>query len=1033
MLHEISLFHAFFQQLLHFHLHLSSIGASELSSALVYDRFHGAKEEKLKKVDSCEPLIVQDDTKCQNKMVGAYPALPPVGSQSRISQKIRLESPVNCKKNSGKQFRRGSCEDVSNAVELAVAASEALTISELFNSGEILQAKSILEVALRVKQARNEYIADALGVEIDECDHLSELDEETMADAYEDVGISCTQVVVAASDHLSHACASPIHKGHTNHCDLDIKQARDTWLSPSRVLDTQISESYHGRDEVVQNNKPKVQVAVCTAVMPQHELYYMEHQPKEIAPNSATLQQMRSFVPEPLDLDGLSRRCLLEHPHQAVCNGTDVLKFNKFPSEEANIILEGGEDNLHNNQNVTNAKPNFFTGDMSFFSESLDVFVDEKSSVQQPGSGREVAASSYTPFEHMIDTDAKINENIYDDLVRSSPSVDPLCSVVPCSISSGDNSNITGLCLNNMKEKSQKYLNPVVESDDLHNRNEQTMRISTEKVVSLMTSPQEKEFVPSKFNDEGSGGIIRRQLSSLKTYSKLIPAQHTGSSGDVSVYNETVLPMFLAKQITQFLPCQENVDCPMDSNMKKSSGFPSLPSARFNKNNLSHDKFLDSKKHENTNAVFATRKPFFDPTNQELRNLQDDRNGDEDIELLSHQQEKVNSPLVLNFGIRRRLRASSKGSIGDDGSTTSSVPKVCENDAGRFMSNADLRVQTDGLSYFPLHSNLCSNQENANMSKKRVRFSEADIKIQSNTSCKLRFKHQTHKNQSQCRKFDTRMKATSSLLQSRARGNGHRSFRSCCTDGRRMIFQGLEFLLTGFSGPKEKELKDLIRKHGGVVLSGVPSPSLNLKGNRELKFEDLQLPVVLSPRKVQTTKFLYGCATNASVLTADWVTDSIEAGTALRHSKYLILPYQAIDRMNFKSGQLVHCSNYSYIFDGLGFMLYGRPSFCTKFSKVIKHGGGQIFKNLKWLAQSLETGQNSAGAIVVEDESNASRHLKHCASEHNLQTMPANWIVNSLFLGKLLPLKKDRSAPLRRIKKPIFPQPHHSMDMSQEI
>ncbi|KAK1323020.1 hypothetical protein QJS10_CPA02g00625 [Acorus calamus] len=59
---------------------------------------------------------------------------------------------------------------------------------------------------------------------------------------------------------------------------------------------------------------------------------------------------------------------------------------------------------------------------------------------------------------------------------------------------------------------------------------------------------------------------------------------------------------------------------------------------------------------------------------------------------------------------------------------------------------------------------------------------------------------------------------------------------------------------------------------------------------------------------------------------------------------YRILPYQAIDRRNLKSGQLVHCYNYSYIFDGLGFMLYGRPSFCTKFSKVIK----KVRKIIDW-------------------------------------------------------------------------------------
>lgn len=64
-----------------------------------------------------------------------------------------------------------------------------------------------------------------------------------------------------------------------------------------------------------------------------------------------------------------------------------------------------------------------------------------------------------------------------------------------------------------------------------------------------------------------------------------------------------------------------------------------------------------------------------------------------------------------------------------------------------------------------------------------------------------------------------------------------------------LIFRDIEFLLTGFSTQKEKELEGLIRKYGGIVLGDIPSPS-SLRGKRSSRLKLQQLPIVLCFRKV---------------------------------------------------------------------------------------------------------------------------------------------------------------------------------------
>ncbi|KAF9597315.1 hypothetical protein IFM89_017175, partial [Coptis chinensis] len=157
---------------------------------------------------------------------------------------------------------------------------------------------------------------------------------------------------------------------------------------------------------------------------------------------------------------------------------------------------------------------------------------------------------------------------------------------------------------------------------------------------------------------------------------------------------------------------------------------------------------------------------------------------------------------------------------------------------------------------------------------------------------------------------------------------------------------------------------------------------------------------------LQTSKFLYGCAVNAFVLKENWLMDSIVANSLVPPEKYMILPNNN-SKKHQRIGQPVHSTNLTYIFDKVGIMLHGKHSFCTNMEKIVKHGGGQVFKTLQWLVHDLNNGRVSLGAIVIEDENGACRHLRHYALEQKLPMMPANWIIESLLLGKLIPLDKN--------------------------
>lgn len=86
-------------------------------------------------------------------------------------------------------------EDGSDAVELCIAASEALVINEVIESDSFEKyssASAILEASLQLKQARLEVweniVSDSSSV-ISDMDNLSDLDDITMESVYDDAGI----------------------------------------------------------------------------------------------------------------------------------------------------------------------------------------------------------------------------------------------------------------------------------------------------------------------------------------------------------------------------------------------------------------------------------------------------------------------------------------------------------------------------------------------------------------------------------------------------------------------------------------------------------------------------------------------------------------------------------------------------------------------------------------------------------------------------------------------------------------------------
>ncbi|XP_004308663.1 PREDICTED: uncharacterized protein LOC101301543 [Fragaria vesca subsp. vesca] len=592
---------------------------------------------------------------------------------------------------------------------------------------------------------------------------------------------------------------------------------------------------------------------------------------------------------------------------------------------------------------------NCFAAETSFLSKSADIAPDMNSVVQVHENELHRMSQSSIHFDLLP---SESNKGILhsQDVVTSSglSLVDPLCSVVPCSFPSENEVPTSAQTQRDKESRTEKCSSPTTELGMWNSHKPSNLGIKFHHEDCQATAA---------INGEDSPVTVRRQFISLKTYSTLLP---NPISNGGSLYQSIKLDC-----AQRLITLDQNVGCNISSYRH---GKASLPFKHLSEHLSSRDNTEDGKLISNG----SPDKIKYNETTGDGNELP--------VQASINKRQFVSS----KHREHRYLRAS-KLFLNNSTREKHPKPALVVNNVVEFQQNKKLQ------SILSERKSLHGRDVPA---KKRVHFSEAEIPVQLMKNRKIL-------------DISTKNWLTSDRASKKPKCSNYSKFQNhekCWRTNphvkaeKRLLFHGIQFLLTGFSRQKEKDLEGQIWKHGGIVLFDIPSPIS--RANRSLRSNGYQLPIILCSKKLQTTKFLYGCAVNAFILNDDWLTNSISADHIVPPEQYIIL-HNVAAAEHISIGK-PFCYRRDYVFDRVGIMLHGKQSFCSKFAKIIKHGGGQVFKTIQRLMLDLGKEKISWGAIVSEDK-NTSRHLRHCAAEQRIPIMPASWIVKSLHLGKRLP------------------------------
>ncbi|KAK8276777.1 hypothetical protein V6Z12_D10G223300 [Gossypium hirsutum] len=840
-------------KVLHFRLNLSSDGDSQYYQSQPFSAActqHGSKnvfqlpqieipagEKNDPNVGEKTALIQTTDSSC------AVNALPMI-SISRDVENFGGQSSNYANDGSEHSIEKVTVRnlkstDIKDAVELSIAASEALVIHELVKSdsgAEALPTAAVLEAALQVKQARLESSEDAFDFPTetsDEMDFLSDLDDLTMADAFEDVG-------------LSFSCFSNQHA-----CGSDV----------SLVKDTPVSEDCFrsgNRTENAEHFSPQNKPSDYPTSSSKNSDPILHEMVEEISHVSATAERVGfskvdASLQSQADLH-CSDLCDLKN---AAGESTSPFVTDGFRSRWLGGSTGKKEADPEQLNPKTKNMTKSFAAETSFFSESADVAPDENSLVRKCANERSnIASDQSVHFEGLPDqVDGGIM--VSQDVRSSYPSlVDPLCSVVPCSISSENAEGSARNC---------PFSSVGPQNENMH-------------VESIFETRQD---LP-EFDGEYSAPKVRRQLTSLKIYSKVLHE------------NDSILgsPRLCVNQLTSLHLRDKN------------SGIR-FCDKRNSEMSLAQSSKLECTIGQDAEENIAVNNPDGEGMNDKHYEHPKDR-----AQLQDQPSMGKSSLLILPQRMRQRLQAAK---LLDCGSKANAEQIVAE----------DVSVFHNSGSNIQGMQSECNNDMKV-PARKRVRFSEIEVDFQENKE--LTTRQSSHEKSSALRP-GKRFKPDAQIEDGKRGSTMH--FRH----QKGFLFQDIKFLLTGFSRAKEKEIEGLIWKYGGIVLVDVPSPSNREKRCSRHKFQ--QLPIILCPKKLQTTKFLYACAVNSLILKDKWLTDSVTAGSALSPEKYMVLSNQPETRLT-RIWKPVRHDNSGYIFYGVGVMLHGKPHFCTKFAKVIQ-------------------------------------------------------------------------------------------------
>jgi hypothetical protein len=150
--------------------------------------------------------------------------------------------------------------DVNDAIELSIAASEAMVIAEMIlDSQSDKSAAAAIEAALHVKEARKQFYFEepehACGSSedgLDETGWLAELDESEMLDVYQDVGLSLVHISCSSQDQNtgdlkqqnSHRSCPPCDADTHILWDSSSERQNKKWNSQNADSDDHVSDSF---------------------------------------------------------------------------------------------------------------------------------------------------------------------------------------------------------------------------------------------------------------------------------------------------------------------------------------------------------------------------------------------------------------------------------------------------------------------------------------------------------------------------------------------------------------------------------------------------------------------------------------------------------------------------------------------------------------------------------------------------------------------------------------------------------------------
>ncbi|KAK9169646.1 hypothetical protein Syun_001786 [Stephania yunnanensis] len=656
--------------------------------------------------------------------------------------------------------------DIKDAIELSIAASEALVISEIAkvdSAAEALSASAILEVVLHMKQARNcwclnrlESVSDCI---TDETDQLMDLDEDIISDAFEDVGLSIGEFVG--------------NFGYLQASSSLIKQECSLSGTLSRVLETPVSVNC-GVDSECQEFEERTENDdfICVSSLLKSE--------KVQAVDSLVLKNK----PSKYGVSGKkpSGDLFLSISDQENSKATTQVDATKSKSTTKVVTEESGFMTEHGG-----------VSDENCLLRDLEV---EVTRIQLSHKACELSCGT--------DNNAIIPSQDFE-MSSNLSLIDPLCSVVPCSISI---ENANGLGTNGGILEVGNCSSPLVE----HSLEKQHLRI-TGSCADVFHGDE----TAVKFDSGTCGVFTRREFGSLKKYSTL-----------------------LAPNVDGFLPRLDSASLHLSKEIIDWNKSFSKEDSRdvFSKSTSKVSASID---HEEGHVISEIEEPIINLTKEKISS--------DEIRVIEgkmqlHQQEERSSPKVLNCGIRRRLQAYKIVSSDDVRGVTSIATSGPKPFKTQTISTCVDQRKTAEITSLDVSKNQKAHKD-PTASRKRVHFSEPESKkFQLSPSGKL----QSGDEICAAGRPSKRVRKLSFRSDLKTQEVNAFQIKVPGRERKRMIFLGLEFLLTGFSNHKEKELEMLIRNHGGYVLSDVPPPP-NSRGSRRSRHKRLQLPIVLAPKK----------------------------------------------------------------------------------------------------------------------------------------------------------------------------------------